>query len=67
MKRAAQLWAQARKEGRPTAPKEALDADVILAAQTLSLEPTHGSAVVATTNVGHLRRFVDARTWREIF
>jgi len=66
MRRAAQLWAQARNEGRPTAPKEALDADVILAAQALSLTSAGEPVAVATTNVGHLARFVDARSWHDI-
>jgi predicted nucleic acid-binding protein len=66
MRRAAQLWARARNEGRPTAPMEALDADVILAAQALSLATADEPVVVATTNVGHLARFVDARAWRDI-
>jgi predicted nucleic acid-binding protein len=66
MRLAAGLWASARKEGRPTASMEALDADVILAAPVLSLDSGERPAVVATTNVGHLARFIDARTWREI-
>lgn len=66
MRRAAQLWARARNEGRPTAPMEALDADVILAAQALSLATADEPVVVATTNVGHLARFVDARAWHDI-
>jgi predicted nucleic acid-binding protein len=66
MRHAAQLWALARNEGRPTASMDALDADVILAAQTLSLRSDDEAPLVATTNVGHLARFVDARTWREI-
>ncbi len=61
MRRAAELWAQARNRGTPTAPPEALDADVILAAQA-----EKAGAIVATENVGHLARFVTARHWRDI-
>ena len=63
---AAQLWADARRRGRPTADATALDGDVILAAQA-RLEANQGNEVViATTNVGHLSQFVDAREWRMI-
>ncbi len=63
---AAQLWADARRRGRPTADATALDGDVILAAQAI-LEANQGNEVViATTNVGHLSQFVDAREWRMI-
>jgi predicted nucleic acid-binding protein len=63
---AAQLWADARKRGRPTAEPNALDGDVILAAQAI-LEASEGNEVIiATTNVGHLSQFIDAREWRLI-
>ncbi|MEG4851604.1 nucleic acid-binding protein [Microcoleus sp. B5-D4] len=63
---AAQLWAQARMRGRPTAEANALDGDVILAAQAI-LDASEGNdVVIATTNVGHLSQFVDAREWRLI-
>ncbi|MBD1884615.1 nucleic acid-binding protein [Microcoleus vaginatus ZQ-A3] len=63
---AAQLWADSRRRGRPTAEANALDGDVILAAQAI-LEASEGNEVlIATTNVGHLSQFVDAREWRLI-
>ncbi len=65
--RAAQFWADARRQGKVTAPPEALDGDVILAAQTRALEADHAlSPVVATTNVGHLSILVAAEEWQEI-
>ena len=67
MLQAARFWAQARQQGRPTAGDTALDADVILAAQASVLAAETGDQViVATTNVGHLSLFVDARRWSEI-
>jgi predicted nucleic acid-binding protein len=59
--RAAELWAEARKSGYPTADPKELDGDVILAAQALE-----AGAVVATENIGHLSRFVEAKHWRDI-
>jgi predicted nucleic acid-binding protein len=64
LRRAAELWAQIRQQGRPTAPDPAIDGDVILAVQTLSLKDT--SVVVATTNPAHLSLFVTADHWRNI-
>lgn len=65
---AARFWADARRRGQPTASDESLDADVILAAQAavLSEEDGVGEVVVATTNPGHLSRFVAAEVWRDI-
>jgi predicted nucleic acid-binding protein len=63
---AAELWAAARKQGRPTAPDPAPDADVILAAQARDVETEGQSVTVATTNPRHLSRFVDAKAWQEI-
>ena len=61
MLKAAELWADARRRGRPTADPKELDCDVILAAQALA-----EGAVIATENVGHLARYVPARHRRQI-
>ena len=63
---AAELWAQARNLGRPSAHDHALDGDVILAAQAKLLETAGHQVIVATTNVKHLELFIDARHWRDI-
>jgi len=63
---AAELWAQARNEGYPTADDKALDADVILAAQATSLDSIDDDPIIATTNVGHLSRFAQADEWQNI-
>lgn len=63
---AATLWAQARSKGVPTASPDALDVDVILAAQALALGLPESDLVIATTNVGHLSRFVPADDWQKI-
>lgn len=63
MRLAAQLWAQARKSGQPTAPNPSIDADVILAAQALNLQT---AVVVATGNPVHLARFLPAELWSNI-
>lgn len=65
---AAELWAQLRRDGQPTASPHALDGDCIVAAQALLL-CGHGDALtIATRNVRHFTRFpgVDARPWEEI-
>ena len=63
---AAELWAKARQEGRPTADSKELDVDVILAAQALSFGAPANDVVVATTNAKHLTQFVAAKHWTEI-
>lgn len=65
MRLAAQLWGAIRQQGQPTADPHALDGDVILAAQALSLL-TDGTVIVATTNVGHLSRLAPADVWTNI-
>jgi predicted nucleic acid-binding protein len=64
--KAAELWAAVRKEGLPTAHPDALDADVLLAAQLLTSKFAAETLVVATTNPKHIARFLDAREWQSI-
>jgi predicted nucleic acid-binding protein len=66
MLRAAELWADARRAGRPTAAPDALDGNCILAALALLAAGPGDVVTVATDNVGHLARFVDARPWDQI-
>ena len=64
MRLAAALWALVRQQGKPTADSKELGGDVILAAQAILLGVP--DLVVATTNVGHLSRFVNARNWQDV-
>lgn len=70
MRRAAELWADVRNLGLTTAPKEALDGDAIMAAQVQIFAVTEGiplsEIIVATTNVKHISRFVQADEWSKI-
>ena len=68
MREAADLWAEARNRGYPTAHDAALDGDVLLAAQARDLhaDPPGERVVVATTNVAHLERYVDAQLWMSL-
>ena len=63
---AAEFWAQARQQGQPTADDKSLDGDVILAAQAATISNQSEDVVIATTNVRHLTRFVQAKIWNEI-
>lgn len=65
---AAEFWAHVRRAGLPTAGDEALDGDAILAAQARTAVGENNTAIVATGNVKHLKRFpgIDARNWTEI-
>jgi len=64
--RAAELWADARRSGKPTAAPNALDADLLTA--SIAQLATEGGwrVVVVTDNPNHLGRFVDARDWRTL-
>ena len=62
MLKAAEFWCQARLNGKPTAPSDALDGDVILAAQAAAVDGT-----VVTANTKHLSRFVPASDLHELY
>jgi predicted nucleic acid-binding protein len=66
MRHAAALWAQARQQGKQTAADAALDADVILIAQALSLDLPPDQVIIATHNVSDIVRFFPADTWENI-
>ncbi|MCP2731874.1 hypothetical protein [Limnofasciculus baicalensis] len=66
MLKSAELWASARKQGKPTADNKALDGDVILASQAILVSNYGHEVIVATTNIKHLSLFVDAREWQNI-
>ncbi len=64
MRQAAMFWAEARQQGQPTAGDKTIDGDMILAAQATTLDVSE--VVIASTNVGHLSRFVPAKLWQDI-
>ena len=66
LRMAADLWATARQQGRPTADSKELDIDVILAAQALSFGAPAGDVAIVTTNTKHLSQFITAKRWEEI-
>jgi hypothetical protein len=61
MHHAAELWAKCRSQGWPLSTEQALDGDVILAAQAQIV-----GGMIATTNRKHLEIFVTAKSWEEI-
>jgi len=64
MRQAAKLWAEARQQGQPTAGDKTIDGDMILVAQAITLGVP--DIVIATTNVGHLSRFIAAELWQNV-
>ena len=63
---ASKLWAQARRQGKPTADPKELDGDVLIAAQALDTGIPFSDFVIATVNVGHLSVFAPAMLWSDI-
>jgi predicted nucleic acid-binding protein len=63
---AAQLSAESRQRGMPTADARELDGDVILAAQAIQLQAKGYEVTIVTTNVGHLAQFVHASHWQDL-
>ncbi len=66
MLRAADLWSMSRRTGVPTGDPKKLDVDVILCAQALTAQLQFADVIVATSNVGHISRFVPADLWANI-
>jgi predicted nucleic acid-binding protein len=66
MRKAADLWADARRTGFPTADDKELDCDAILAAQALLFAGHGDRLVLATYNPRHFSRVLDARHWEAI-
>jgi predicted nucleic acid-binding protein len=67
MLKAAELWAKARQQGKPTADNQALDGDVILASQALALKNNIDyEVIIATSNKKHLSLFTEAEDWQNI-
>jgi predicted nucleic acid-binding protein len=63
---AAELWAQARRQGKPTAKDDALDADLLIAAVAQLAAEDGTRVVVVTDNPAHIGRFVNAQDWRTL-
>lgn len=64
--KAAELWAQSRLRGQPTAHPDNIDVDVILAAQIMTSGLPLSDCIVATSNPAHLSQFVPADLWQNI-
>jgi predicted nucleic acid-binding protein len=65
---AAQIWANTKSQGTPTADRQNLDIDLIIAAhwQLLSQQFPGREVVISTTNIKHLALFANAQEWQNI-
>lgn len=61
MRRAADLWANARRRGEPTAHDHGLDGDVILSAQAIEYCSEADDWQIITENIRHITRYVGER------
>jgi len=66
MLKAAELWAKARQQGKPTADNQALDGDVILASQALTLKNLGYEVIIATSNKKHLSLGGVLNLWKRV-
>lgn len=70
MLRAAEFWAEIRRGpgAAPTAPRDSLDGDAVLAGQAATAGAPGDVVVVATDNLRHLGRFsgITAAEWRTL-
>ena len=66
IRRAAELWADVRRRGLPSADPKELDGDVIIADQVITSGFPLKDIAVATSNPVHLSRFIDADLWTNL-
>jgi predicted nucleic acid-binding protein len=59
MRKAAELWAWVRNQGKPTASNDSLDGDVILAPQLILQLNCFDEVIVVKTNLKHICRFAN--------
>lgn len=67
-RQAAEFWAIVRRSGLPTAGRDELDADAIVAGVAATVGAEGDVVAIATTNVRHMARFpgIVAREWDTI-
>jgi predicted nucleic acid-binding protein len=64
MRRAAEVWADARQSGRPFTDDDRLDGDAILIAQTEELGDRR-SVTFITKNEKHFSHYINAMWWKD--
>lgn len=71
MLKAADIWAEVRQKGQPTADNKALDGDAIIAAQAVIAKEAGMYIEIVTTDTEDLNRllapyFITAKRWKDI-